>query len=262
MKTRLSAVIITLNEEHNIQACLESVSFCDDIVIVDSGSQDKTLEIAKTLGARTISREWQGYGSQKQYAVEQAKYDWVLCIDADERISEVLKKTIQALPLSDKPINNQASGYLIPRRNHFLGKPLNYGEGYPDLSLRLFNRTKGQWSDDKVHEGVKLRDQEVVVILKGDILHYSQESLNKYIQKQNHYTSLQAEQLFQQGKRYSPSKCFTSPLIRFIKFYCLRLGFLDGLPGFIHITIGCFNAFSKYAKLEELHRNTRTLEKH
>jgi glycosyltransferase involved in cell wall biosynthesis len=254
MNTPLSAIIITLNEEHNIQRCLDSVRFCDEIIVIDSGSQDNTINIAIASGATVIHQDWLGYGKQKQFAVNQAKHDWVLCIDADEVVSEALKQSI----VNDSHITNgMVTAYKMPRKNHFLGKPLLHGEGYPDFSLRLFNKLHCHWSDDEVHEGVVVVNGQINK-LTGDLLHFSEETLSKYIAKQNHYTQLQADILFEQGKQYHPLKCVSSPLIRFIKFYFLRLGFLDGAPGFIHIIIGCFNAFCKYAKLVELHRRPPT----
>jgi len=250
----LSAVIITFNEEKNIQQCLNSLSFCDDIVVVDSHSHDATTTIAKHCGARVFEQTWLGYGPQKQFAVEQATYDWVLCIDADEVVSDELAQSIKAIDWTSPAKQHTANGYLMPRCNHFLQRPLRHGEGYPDNCLRLFNRQYGHWSNDIVHEGVQLTGP--AGHLNGDLLHYSEDTIAKYLSKQNHYTSLQAQLLFEQGKPRSTLKCVSSPLIRFIKFYIIRLGFLDGLPGFIHISIGCFNAFSKYAKLAELHANS------
>ncbi len=250
----LSAVIITLNEEHNIRQCLESVAFCDDIIVVDSGSEDNTVNIAKDCQARVVHQDWLGYGAQKQFATEQAAHDWVLCIDADEVVSPELQAAIKSLSLDKQDQVPHTTAYQMPRKNHFLGKPLNHGEGYPDLSLRLFHRKYGQWSNDKVHEGVHTTGD--IGRLAGDLLHYSQESISSYLSKQNHYTDLQAQALFAKGKYCRPIKCVTSPLTRFIKFYFLRLGFLDGAAGFIHISIGCFNAFSKYAKLLELQRQS------
>lgn len=263
MKTlALSAVIITQNESSNIRRCLNSLAFCEDIIVVDSGSDDDTIAIAQKCGARTVHQAWLGYGAQKQFAVEQAKYNWVICIDADEVISGELQKNIQALDLSSNSHKNMAMNYRMPRRNHFLGKALRYGEGYPDYSLRLFNRTQAQWSMDEVHEGVETQGN--IGTLAGDILHFSGESISAYLTKQNRYTQLQALALFREKKFCTPLKCFSSPLIRFIKFYFIRRGFLDGAAGFIHITIGCFNAFSKYAKLLELQREStnNTSEKH
>lgn len=251
MKTlKLSAVIITLNEADKIRGCIRSVDFCDEILIVDSGSTDNTAAIASDLGARVIQQDWLGYGPQKQFAVNQAKNDWVLCLDADEIISQELRHSITALNM-DTTI---ASGFKMPRRNHFLGKALKHGEGYPDYSLRLFNKNAGQWSNDKVHEGVKITGD--IEKITGDLLHFSADDITTYLHKQNRYTQLQAKAMYSSGKRCSPMKCFSSPLLRFIKFYFLRRGFMDGLPGFIHISIGCFNAFAKYAKLIELQKSS------
>ena len=243
---RISGVIITLNEEKNIQRCLSSISFCDEIIVVDSGSSDNTIEIAKQNGATVVSQAWLGFGPQKQFAVEQASNDWVLCLDADEVVSLELQSAITAIDFGNKSVR----GYLMPRRNHFMGRALFHGEGYPDKSLRLFNQQFGRWRNEIVHEGVDVSGD--ILTLKGDLLHYSQESITAYLAKQNHYTELQAQTLFESKKRINRLKCVTSPIARFIKFYFLRLGFLDGFPGFVHIVIGCTNAFFKYAKLIEL----------
>ena len=245
----LSAVVISLNESKNIQRCLASLSFCDDIVVVDSGSTDNTVALATSAGARVIHQDWLGFGKQKQFAVEQAKYDWVLCIDADEVVGSVLQEQIQAVDFDTA----QASAYRFPRRNHFLGKALHYGEGYPDVSLRLFDRRQAGWSDDTVHEGVRAEGR--VDSLRGDLLHFSEDSIASYLAKGARYTDLQAQALFASGRLVGPFTCFTRPLFRFIKFYIFRRGFLDGMPGFIHISIGCFSTFCKYAKLIELQRN-------
>ncbi|MGS2717398.1 glycosyltransferase family 2 protein [Eionea flava] len=251
MTLPLSAIIITQNEEHNIKRCIESVAFCEEIIVVDSGSNDNTVNIATQLGARIIHQPWMGYGKQKQFAVEQSTHSWVLCLDADEVVSNDLKKSIIDSDKSGITI----SSYKMARQNHFLGKALQHGEGYPDFSLRLFNKKQCCWSDDSVHEGVIVNSGNTKK-LKGDLLHFSGETISKYLAKQNKYTQLQAEKLFFLGERPSSIKCFSSPAIRFLKFYFLRLGFLDGAAGFIHVSIGCFNAFCKYAKLLELHRKS------
>ena len=248
-RSSISAVVISLNESVNIGRCLASLSFCDDIMLVDSGSTDNTVALAEAAGARVITQDWLGFGRQKQFAVDQAKHNWVLCIDADEVVSAALQTEIQKLDFA----TDKTAAYRFPRRNHFLGKALNYGEGYPDLSLRLFNRRQAYWSDDTVHETVVADGP--VSSLRGDLLHFSEDSIASYLEKQAVYTDLQAEALFARGKMVAPWKCFTSPLIRFIKFYIFRRGFLDGLPGFIHISIGCFTGFCKYAKLIELQRH-------
>jgi glycosyltransferase involved in cell wall biosynthesis len=241
----LSVIIITLDAAHQIEACLASVAFADEVVVIDSGSRDGTPEIAARHGARVAHQDWLGYGRQKQFAVEQACHDWVLCIDADERVTPQLRAAIEAALQAPSAV-----GYAMPRCNFFLGRWLRHGEGYPDWSLRLFDRRHGRWSEDPVHEKVVCGG--VVAKLNGDLLHESCDSLATYLDKQNRYTSLQAEVLYQRGKRVHAGQLLLSPLLRFVKFYVLRLGFLDGVAGLVHIVIGCNNSFVKYAKLLEL----------
>ncbi|WP_305856237.1 glycosyltransferase family 2 protein [Balneatrix alpica] len=241
----LSAVIIALNEAHNLEACIRSLAFCDEILVVDSGSQDGSQQLCERLGVRFIHQDWLGYGRQKRLAVQQARADWVLCIDADERVSAELAQAIQQC--LRQPLH---SGYELPRCNRFMGRWLRHGEGYPDWCLRLFDRRQWQWSLDAVHEKVVASQSGLKPgRLQGDLLHESEETLAQYLDKQNRYTSLQAEQLLRQGKQVSAAKLLLSPLLRFIKFYLLRQGFLDGVPGLVHISIGCFNSFIKYAKV-------------
>lgn len=238
----LSAVIITLNAASQLEACLRSVQFCNDIVVVDSGSTDGTPALAEQYGARVIACAWRGFGPQKQFAVEQAVNDWVLCVDADERVSEQLQGSIRTALATPT-----ASAYRFPRCNRFMGRYLRHGEGYPDWSLRLFDRQHAQWSDDAVHERVIATIP--VESLKGDLLHDSAETIESYLNKQNHYTTLAAEAAFARGNRVTAVNLLLSPVIRFIKFYIFRLGFLDGLPGLVHILIGCGNSLAKYAKM-------------
>jgi glycosyltransferase involved in cell wall biosynthesis len=245
---RLTAVIITLNAARQLDACLQSVAFADEIVIVDSGSRDDTKTIAERHRARVVHQDWLGYGKQKQFAVMQAGSRWVLCIDADERVSEPLRQSIQAELAAPR-----FRAYRMPRRNRFMGRWLRHGEGYPDWSLRLFDREYAAWSDDVIHEKVVARGP--VGTLKGDLLHESEVGIADYLNKQNQYTTLQAKELFARGKRAGVGKLLFSPFFRFIKFYFLRLGFLDGVPGLVHILIGCFNSFTKYSKLRELQRD-------
>jgi glycosyltransferase involved in cell wall biosynthesis len=247
LKAPLSAVLITRNAGNVLEPCLESLAFADDIVIIDSGSTDRTAEIARERGARVVQKEWLGFGRQKQFAVEQAKFDWVLCIDADERVSPTLAASIQAaLAAPVSPV------YRMPRRNRFLGRWLAHGEGYPDWSPRLFNRQDARWSDDLVHE--KVLYAVTPGTLAGDLMHDSADDLAVYLERQNRYTTLAARQAFEQGKTAGVAHLALSPVVRFIKFYVLRLGFLDGLPGLLHISIGCMNSYLKYAKLIELRR--------
>src|SRR5512133_710688 len=238
----LSVVIITRNAATQLAACLESVAFADETLVVDGGSSDGTAELATRHGARMLQKEWLGVGPQKQFAVESARHDWVLCLDADERVSEALRASILAVLAAPA-----AQAYAMPRCNRFMGRWLRHGEGYPDWSLRLFDRRHARWSDDPVHE--KVLTTAPVARLEGDLLHDSAETLESYLDKQNRYTSIQAEALFKAGKRAGVAQLLLSPALRILKFYVLRLGLLDGVPGLVHIAIGCCNSFHKYAKL-------------
>ena len=217
----LSVAIITLNAASQLEECLKSIDFVDDIVVIDSGSTDGTQALAMRYGARVIDQNWLGFGPQKQLQAS---------------INNALK-----IPLT--------ATFRFPRCNRFLGRYLKHGEGYPDWSLRLFDRRQARWSDDAVHE--KVETQSATGELKGDLLHDSAESLASYLTKQNRYTSLAADMALAAGKRATFGRLALSPIIRFIKFYFIRQGFRDGLPGLIHISIGCFNSFIKYSKMLE-----------
>ena len=243
----LSVVLIAKNAASQIEACLESAAFADEIVLVDSGSADATCDLAARRGARVVHKAWLGFGPQKQFAVEQARHDWVLCLDADERVTPALRQSIErALAAPVAPV------YRMARCNRFLGRWLRHGEGYPDWSPRLFDRRSARWSDDAVHE--KVLYAVTPGTLAGDLLHESAEDLARYLDKQNRYTTLAAEQLYERGRRAGAFSLIASPLVRFFKFYVLRLGFLDGVAGLVHISIGCMNSYLKYAKLIELRR--------
>ena len=243
----LSVVLITQNAAAQLPDCLASVAFADEVVVVDSGSSDGTAEVAACYGARVLAKEWLGFGRQKQFAVEQAAHDWVLCLDADERVSpELAASLVRALDAPAAPV------YRMARCNRFLGRWLRHGEGYPDWSPRLFDRRHARWSDDTVHEKVLYAVSPGT--LAGDLLHESAENLGRYLDKQNRYSTLAAQALQQQGRRAGLTELAFSPLVRFVKFYIFRLGCLDGLPGLVHIMIGCMNSFTKYAKLIELNR--------
>ncbi len=244
-KLPVSVCIIAKNAASQIGALIDSVAFADEVLVIDSDSTDDTQTLAAKMGAKVIVQPWLGFGKQKQFAVTAAKNDWVLCLDVDERVTPALAASIAQIIA--KPTNQ---AYRCRRRNRFLGRWLAHGEGYPDWSLRLFNRQAASWSNDPVHETVITTA--TVGVLDGDLLHESAEDITTYLQKQNRYSSLHADALYAQGLRAGYAKLFLSPLARFIKFYFARRGFLDGGPGFAHIAIGCFAAFAKYAKLIEL----------
>ncbi|MEO8132874.1 MAG: glycosyltransferase family 2 protein [Betaproteobacteria bacterium] len=246
----ISLVLITRDAGAQLHACLNSARFADEILIVDSGSVDDTVQIAASFGARVVDQSWLGYGPQKQFAVARAVHDWVLCLDADERVTPVLRASIEAALIDPAFV-----AYRMARCNRFLGRWLRHGEGYPDWSVRLFDRRHARWSDDAVHERVLIDGPAGTVT--GDLRHESAESLDEYLAKQNRYTTLQAGSLHAQGRRASVLQMLLSPAMRFVKFYFIRLGFLDGVAGLIHIAIGAGNSFVKYAKLLALERNAR-----
>jgi glycosyltransferase involved in cell wall biosynthesis len=246
-KLPLSVVIIAHDAGRLIGPLLASVGFAEEVLVVDSGSSDDTVAVARRHGARIETKEWLGFGRQKQYAVSIARHDWVLCLDVDERVTDALERGIRKA-LSSR----RYRAYRMARRNRFLGVWLSHGEGYPDWCLRLFHRAHASWSSDEVHEAVLTTTE--VGRLDGDLLHESVEDIATYLAKQNRYTTLQAESMFEQGVRASHWRLVASPLVRFVKFYFFRLGFLDGGPGFAHIVIGCHNSFQKYLKLIELQK--------
>jgi glycosyltransferase involved in cell wall biosynthesis len=245
IKKLLSVVIITYNEAKQIETCLRHVDFADEWIVVDSGSTDGTQEIVKQFGARCIHQKWLGYGAQKQIAVLQAQHDWVLCLDADEIVTPELKKNIINLLGSI-----HCDAYFLERKNYFLGKGLSHGEGYPDLVLRLFNKKQASWSQDNVHEKVIVSGS--IGRIKGELQHFSEINLESYLEKQNKYTSLQAANSLKTPKL---STLFFRPVFRFFKYYFFKKGFLDGIPGFIHCVISCFNCFLKYAKAYEKNKS-------
>jgi glycosyltransferase involved in cell wall biosynthesis len=246
----LSLVVITRDAGAQLADCLGSAAFAAEALVVDSGSRDDTVEIARRSGARVIAQPWLGFGPQKNFAVTQAAHDWVLCLDADEHVSPELARSIRSALQRPRHV-----AYAMARRNRFLGRWLAHGEGYPDWNLRLFDRRHARWSEDDVHEHVVCDGD--VGRLAGDLLHASAESLDAYLAKQNRYTTLQAAAMHARGERFSFARLVFSPLLRFLRFYLLRAGFLDGSAGFVHIAIGSFASFCKYAKLRALEQAER-----
>jgi glycosyltransferase involved in cell wall biosynthesis len=252
-RPQLSAVLITRDAASQLQNCLESLHFVDEIVVIDSGSSDQTKAIAERFSARFEEHPWSGFGPQKNIAVSRASHDWVLCVDADEVVSGELADAIKAALLD--PL---AHVFEIARRNFFMGRYLRHGEGYPDWSIRLFDRRQARWSDDQVHERVMTEQPVARFKTHQDLLHRSAESLSRYIDKQNRYTTIQAEQMRAMGVTTSTAQLILSPMVRFIRFYIFRLGFLDGVPGLVHIAIGSFCSFMKYAKLSAMTRESKS----
>ena len=248
-KLPLSLVLITLNAGARLRDVLASVPFADEIIIVDSGSTDETATIAAEFGARVEHHGWAGFGPQKAYAVSLARNDWVLCLDADEALSTTLARSISSVFRDGLPTYPV---YRFARCNVFMGRALKHGEGYPDYNTRLFRRDAARWSDDIVHEHVV--SDVAPRTLEGDLLHYSADDIKAYLDKQNRYTSLAAERALARNEKAPLARIILSPLTRFLKFWLMRGGWRDGLPGFVHIVIGCQNSFMKYVKLRELRR--------
>lgn len=245
----LTVVVITLNEEHNISRCLNSVAWADEIIVVDANSSDRTREIAKEHGARVLVREWQGFGKAKQAGVLESKGDWVLSLDADEVVSPALGQEIQAAIKSKDYV-----GYRVPRKTQFLGKWISHCGWYPDYVLRLFRAESGKVSADAVHERIEVDGQ--VGTLGNELQHYSYPTLEVYFSKFNRYTTLAARDGLRTGQRASVYDLLVRPFAAFIKHYFLRQGFRDGLQGFtISVLSSCY-VFVKYSKIRELRKET------
>lgn len=252
----LSIVILTKNVEDKLEDCLKSCQWVDDILVVDSGSTDRTIEIAKSFGAYVINQGWMGYGPQRRFAVTQAAHDWVFCIDADERLTPKLSESIRkALAGRTEGDDGGPHVYACSRRNWFLGRFLHHGSGYPDRQTRFFNRRYAHWTDDPIEE--KLVSKEEPVVLNGDLLHYPSKSIEEFLIKQMKFAHLRADYLMTQKAPSGILRLCVSPVFRFIKSYFFKLGFLDGFPGFIYTAGGCIYAFVKHAMLIEMSRNLK-----
>ncbi|MCK9538015.1 glycosyltransferase family 2 protein [Dokdonella sp.] len=225
----LSACIITLNEADRLAACLDSLAFCDELVVVDSGSTDGTRELARARGARVLERPFDGYRRQKDFAVQAAAHDWVLCLDADERVTPALRASIEAARARGFA---DAAGYRFARCTTYFGAPLRHGNAYPDRVLRLFDRRRGGWRGEReIHE--QLRVDGPLRRLGGDLDHQAYRSLADQMRRMDRYSTLMAEHLLGRGKRARIAAIVFSPAWRFLRGYVLRLGFLDGWRGLV-----------------------------
>jgi glycosyltransferase involved in cell wall biosynthesis len=281
---QLSVVIITFNEEANIARTLASVQLLvsdgkGEVIVVDSNSTDRTVEIAKSFGAKVFVEEWKGYAAQKNSAIDKAAADWILSLDADEEVSsglaaeisqaladQRLRENQQGVPDSTTdrlqailkvqresgiPLSRFAFGYWLPRRNHFLGRPINHGGFWPDPKMRLFRRGAGRFEDRAVHEDVRLNFP--VASLNQPLLHHSYPTMSDYIDHMNRYSSLGAEMVVARGKaRFSIINIVFRPIFTFVYNYFFRLGFLDGREGLLlHLYHAVYVSW-KYAKAWEL----------
>jgi glycosyltransferase involved in cell wall biosynthesis len=244
---RLSAVIIAQNEEQNLPACIESVSFADEILVCDGGSDDRTVDIAEALGATVVRREFDGFASQKNFIIDQAKGPWILSLDADERVTGELKDEIIELLSSSGPL---ADGYRMPRKGYFGGKWIRYGGWWPDYNLRLFRKGKGRFEEREVHESVNVEGE--VETLSGPIEHRTYSDISDYLVRMDRYSTLAARQSYGENKRGKLSDIVLRPIFTFVKMYVFRQGFRDGYVGFQLAMLYAIYTFSKYAKVKEM----------
>lgn len=252
---KISATIITFNEAANIREACESVSWADEIVVVDSGSTDQTRELAADCGARVINREWPGFAAQKQFAVDEAQHEWIFSLDADERVSEELKNSIAKLRDSDE--SKLADGYRIARRSFYQGRWIKGGGWYPDWQLRLFKKSRGRWDLRHIHESVKLDSGARLERLAGDILHYSvRDSAHHHRMIGERYAPLAAQQMFESGRRTSALRIATAAPAAFVSSYLLKGGFRDGLAGLSIASFAAHHAFLKHVMLWEKQKNS------
>jgi glycosyltransferase involved in cell wall biosynthesis len=245
---RLSVIIIALNQEANIGDCLASVRFADELVVVDTGSTDRTVELARAGGARVVATAWRGFAGTKNFALDQARGDWVFSLDTDERVAASLKCEIEAVVQADGPLN----GYRVPRKNYFAGRWIRHLGWYPDYTLRLWRRGQGRFRDREVHEEVEVAGK--VGRLKTPLDHYSYRNLEEYAARQERYARLAAREMFKQGRRPRPGERWWRPFFTFLRLYFLKKGFLEGALGLALARHGSRYNFLKYHYLQELNR--------
>lgn len=249
----VSACIITLNEADRIDACLDSLAFCDEIIIVDSGSSDDTCERAAAKGARVLVRPFDGYRAQKDFAVQSAQHEWVLCVDADERVTPILRASIEA----ERERNFDAvAGYRFARATEYFGAFLRHGNAYPDRVLRLFDRRRGGWRGEReIHEHASVDG--AIKTLRGDLEHVAYRSLSDQLGRLERYARLMAQDMHARGRHAHLYNIVLNPFWRFLRGYVLRLGFLDGWRGLAYAYVEANYTRQKFIKLWLLERNQR-----
>ncbi len=243
---RLSVIVIALNQERNIIPCLESARFADEIVLVDTGSTDRTVELARTCTDRIFTTEWQGFGATKNFALDQARGDWVFSLDTDERVPEALRNEILQVVADNGPL----AGYRVPRKNYFCGRWVRRAGWYPDLTLRLFRRDKGRFREREVHEEVVVDGP--VGNLKTPLEHYSYNSISEYVSRMDRYARLAAQELVKSGRRPVAGELLWRPMATFVNRYFLQLGVLEGLTGYTVAVLSAMYTFLKYYYLRQL----------
>ena len=246
--TKLTVTVITYNEGPHIVEALQSVSWADEIILVDSHSTDDTVERARPYATRVEVRDWSGYGIQKNHAAALASNDWILSIDADERVTPALAEEIQAL-LRSGP---DAAGYRVSRVSNYLGQWIRSTDWYPDYHVRLYHRRAARWSEHTVHESIDCEGR--VERLRGELLHYPYRNVSEHLAKIDRYTTLVAEQWSAEGRRSSAWRAVVYPRLAFLRNYVLRRGFLDGQTGLLVSLLNSYYVFLKYVKLFEMQR--------
>ena len=254
LPVKISAVIIAFNEESRIADAIASVKWADEILVVDSESTDRTRVIAEKLGAKVIVNKWPGFAAQKQLGTDTAQYDWIFSLDADERVSDKLRTEI--LDIRDGAVGPDAEGYKIPRLTFYMGRAIRHSGWYPDRQLRFFDRRKGRWKNVRVHESLEMASDARTKRLKGEIEHFSIEnSAHHHKILGERYAPLAARQMYDDGRRTSAFKVAISSPAAFIRAYILKLGFLDGFPGYCIAKFAAHHAFLKHTLLWEMQRS-------
>jgi glycosyltransferase involved in cell wall biosynthesis len=249
LRANCSVIIITRNEERNIEACLESVAWADDVVVVDASSTDRTVERARKYTPSVIVREWLGFAEAKNVALEHVKHTWVMWLDADERVPPELAAEIRSIVEAGR---YDVAAYAVARRAYFLGKWIRHCGWYPGYVVRLFRRDRAVFTTSSVHESLVVNGR--VDRLKHDLLHFTDENLFHYFSKFNRYTTLASEDLHRAGRRCTAWDLISRPPFLFFKMYIVRAGFLDGVHGFVLSLLSTAYVMVKYAKLWELQR--------
>ena len=244
---KITATVITLNEEHNIADALSSLSWADEIIVVDSESRDRTVEIAQGFTDRVFVRSWPGYSAQKNFAAEQSENDWIFSLDADERVSKELALAIQQLKGGPEP---ESAAYEMSRLTFYLGRWIKHSGWRPDYKRRLYHRKRSRWHGDYVHE--TLEADGYVGRLSGDLLHYTVRDASEHHLRMDRYTTLSAQQAYSLGKRASILSLLVLPCFVFLRSYILKLGFFDGLPGLAIARFAAHYEFLKNLKLWEM----------
>jgi glycosyltransferase involved in cell wall biosynthesis len=240
---KISAVLIALDEERHIGEALESLAWVDEVVVIDGGSSDSTIDECRSRGAKVVEHTFSSYVDQKNFGLDSATHDWVLSLDADERVTVALAEEIQALAR----MGFDAQGYRVPRVSYYLGRFVRSTAWYPDHQLRLFDRRRGRWQGKYVHESVRIDGE--TVNLKGELLHYSYDNVSDHASRLNRYSDLAAEQMHQAGRNGSLIPALAYPPFVFLKNYVIKAGFKDGSVGLIVSVMNAYYVFLKYIKL-------------